>query len=187
MTITYHAGNILRGTTAERTGGTWTNLPDGWIFIESNGLKVYRWNTSTWDLIAGGAVTDFSGTLAIGHGGTGATTATAGFDALSPMTTAGDIIYGGASGTRTRLAIGTANQLLRENSGATAPEYASTLSGLTLTTPTVNTPTIAYTDVGKVNTDSPYSVLTTDDVVRVDATSGAITVTLPTAASVAGK
>ena len=122
MTVTYHGGNILRGTTAERTGGSWTNLPDGWIFIESNGLKVYRWNTSTWDLIAGGAVTDFSGTLAIGHGGTGATTATAGFDALSPMTTAGDIIYGGASGTRTRLAVGTANQVLRTNSGATAPE-----------------------------------------------------------------
>lgn len=43
-------------------------------------------------------------TIAIAHGGTGATTATAGFNALSPMTTAGDLIYGGASGSGTRLA-----------------------------------------------------------------------------------
>lgn len=42
--------------------------------------------------------------LAIARGGTGAATATAAFDALSPMTTLGDTIYGGASGTRTRLA-----------------------------------------------------------------------------------
>ncbi len=104
MTITYHGGNILRGTTAERTGGTWTTLPDGWIFIESNGLKVYRWNTSTWDLLTSTVITDLSGTLALTHGGTGQTTATASFDALSPMTTLGDIIYGGASGTRTALA-----------------------------------------------------------------------------------
>lgn len=47
---------------------------------------------------------DVSGTLPITSGGTGQTTATAAFDALSPMTTLGDIIYGGASGTRTRLA-----------------------------------------------------------------------------------
>jgi hypothetical protein len=45
--------------------------------------------------------------VTVGQGGTGASTAAAGFDALSPMTTAGDIIYGGASGTGTRLAKGT--------------------------------------------------------------------------------
>lgn len=70
--------------------------------------------------------------VTVAKGGTGQATATLGFDALSPMTTAGDIIYGGASGTRTKLGIGTANQLLRTNSGATAPEWASTLTGLTL-------------------------------------------------------
>lgn len=41
---------------------------------------------------------------AINKGGTGQTTAAAAFDALSPMTTLGDMIYGGASGTRTRVA-----------------------------------------------------------------------------------
>jgi len=43
-------------------------------------------------------------TVAIANGGTGATTKAAGFNALSPMTTLGDIIYGGTSGAGTRLA-----------------------------------------------------------------------------------
>lgn len=38
---------------------------------------------------------------------------------------AGDLIYGTGANAGTRLAIGTANQLLRVNSGATAPEWAS--------------------------------------------------------------
>ena len=42
----------------------------------------------------------------------------------NPMTTAGDIVTGGASGTPTRLGIGAALQHLRVNAGATALEYA---------------------------------------------------------------
>lgn len=42
--------------------------------------------------------------IAIAHGGTGQTSATAAFNALSPMTASGDIIYGGTSGAGTRLA-----------------------------------------------------------------------------------
>lgn len=41
--------------------------------------------------------------------------------------------------------------------------------------------------VAKTNSDSPYSIATTDDFVSVDATSGATTVTLPTAASITGR
>jgi len=47
---------------------------------------------------------------------------------INPMTTAGDIIFGGASGTPTRLGIGTAGQLLKVNTGATAPEYGPTVA-----------------------------------------------------------
>ncbi len=47
----------------------------------------------------------------------------------NPMTTAGDIIYGGASGTPTRLAVGTAAQVLTVNAGATAPEWAAAAAG----------------------------------------------------------
>ena len=43
----------------------------------------------------------------------------------NPMTTQGDIIYGGSSGTPTRLSKGTAGQVLTMNSGATAPEWST--------------------------------------------------------------
>jgi hypothetical protein len=48
----------------------------------------------------------------------------------NPMTTAGDIIVGGASGAPGRLAIGTARQIPIVNSGATALEYAASLQSL---------------------------------------------------------
>lgn len=61
--------------------------------------------------------------LGIKRGGTGATTKAAAFDALSPMTTGGDIIYGGASGTGTRLANGSAGNVLQSNGTTTAPSW----------------------------------------------------------------
>jgi hypothetical protein len=59
-------------------------------------------------------------TVAIAYGGTGQTTAAAAFNALQPMTTAGDIIYGGTSGAGTRLAA---------NSSATNKYLQSVSSG----------------------------------------------------------
>lgn len=47
----------------------------------------------------------------------------------NPMTTAGDIIQGGASGAPARLAIGTAGQILKVNAGATALEYGVEAGG----------------------------------------------------------
>jgi hypothetical protein len=41
----------------------------------------------------------------------------------NPMTTTGDMIYSSSGSTPARLGIGTANQQLRVNSGATAPEW----------------------------------------------------------------
>jgi len=71
--------------------------------------------------------------VAVAHGGTGASTAAAGFDALAPMTAAGDIIYGGASGTGTRLAKGTDGQVLVLASGVPAWDDAATgdITGVT--------------------------------------------------------
>lgn len=66
--------------------------------------------------------------VAIADGGTGASTATAAFDALAPTTTQGDLIY--HNGTdNIRLAKGTADQVLTMNSGATAPEWADAAAG----------------------------------------------------------
>jgi hypothetical protein len=50
--------------------------------------------------------------------------------ALNPETTTGDIAYRSATAnTNTRLALGTAGQVLTVNSGATAPEWATAASG----------------------------------------------------------
>lgn len=45
------------------------------------------------------------------------------------ITTAGDILYGTAADTMARLGIGTAGQVLKVNSGATAPEWAAATVG----------------------------------------------------------
>jgi hypothetical protein len=47
----------------------------------------------------------------------------------NPMTTGGDIIYGGASGAATRLAAGTAGQVLQTNGTASAPTWVNPSSG----------------------------------------------------------
>lgn len=52
-----------------------------------------------------------------------ATKATA-FNNISPMTTGGDLIYGGASGAGTRLANGSANQVLTSAGSTSAPSWS---------------------------------------------------------------
>ena len=47
---------------------------------------------------------------------------------LNPMTTAGDLITGGTSGAPARLGMGTANQVLQVNAGATALAWGTTLT-----------------------------------------------------------
>ena len=76
-----------------------------------------------------GAVT-VAGTLAIGSGGTGQTTAGAAFNALSPITTTGDLILGNGTNSATRLAIG-ANGYILTVSGGTATWAAAPASGVT--------------------------------------------------------
>ena len=53
---------------------------------------------------------------------------------LNPETTLGDIAYrSSTANTKTRLALGTANQVLRVNSGATAPEWGTIATNKTYT------------------------------------------------------
>lgn len=66
------------------------------------------------------------GTVPIAAGGTGQTTQTAAFDALAPTTTQGDLSYHNST-DNVRLAKGSAYQILRINSGATAPEWTDNL------------------------------------------------------------
>jgi len=76
-----------------------------------------------------GAVT-VAGTLAIANGGTGQTTAGAAFNALSPITTTGDLILGNGTNSATRLAIGANGYLLTSN-GTTASWQAAPAGGVT--------------------------------------------------------
>jgi hypothetical protein len=72
-----------------------------------------------------GNAAGLSATLGIASGGTGQTSANAAFNALSPMTTGGDTIYGGSGGTATRLANGTSGQVMQSSGGTSAPVWAT--------------------------------------------------------------
>ena len=73
--------------------------------------------TATSSGISGSAIT--TGTVGVSVGGTGQTTAGAAFNALSPITTTGDLIIGNGTNSATRLAIGSNNTVLTSN-GSTA-------------------------------------------------------------------
>lgn len=62
-----------------------------------------------------GTASNVTSTVAIANGGTGATTKATGFNALSPMTTSGDMIYGGAAGSGLRLPIGVVNTFVKSD------------------------------------------------------------------------
>ncbi len=126
------AGGVLPSTA---TGGlivgtgvnTYGNLAigaTGQILEVSGGTATWQPQTSITSL---GTITTgvWNGTtIAIANGGTGQTTQTAAFDALSPLTTTGDTLY--YNGTHNvRLGLGTANQAYFTNSGATAPQWGT--------------------------------------------------------------
>jgi hypothetical protein len=70
--------------------------------------------------------TGVTGILPIANGGTGTgTTANAAFDALSPMTTAGDLIFENATPTAARLGVGATGQILTVVAGLPAWAAAS--------------------------------------------------------------
>jgi hypothetical protein len=96
-----------------------------------------------------------TGTLPIANGGTGQTTATTAFNALSPITTAGDLIIGNGANSAVRLGIGANGYVLTSN-GTTASWVApsttvsSFSAGTTGFTPSSGT-TGAVTLAGTLN------------------------------------
>lgn len=64
--------------------------------------------------------TDISGTAAVAQGGTGQVTAAAAFNALSPITTTGDMIYSPSGATSQRLAVGSSGNVLTVSGGVPA-------------------------------------------------------------------
>jgi hypothetical protein len=127
-----NAGSITSGFTSIDVGaGAITTT--GALSIASMGTNWTNAGRTVADMgsvttidINGGTINGITD-LAVADGGTGASTATAGFDALAPMTAEGDIIYGGTSGTGTRLAKGSNTQVLTLASGV--PSWASPAAG----------------------------------------------------------
>jgi hypothetical protein len=100
----YSAGTglTLTGTTFSLTAPVATTLGGTGLTSFTSGGAVYATSTS--------ALT--TGTLPIASGGTGQTTASAAFNALSPITSTGDLIVGTGTNTAGRLGIGSNGQIL---------------------------------------------------------------------------
>lgn len=124
-----------------------------------NGISLSGTVTSSGSLTLGGTLSNVSltsqvtGTLPIANGGTGQTSASAAFNALSPITTAGDLIVGNGANSATRLAIG-ANTYVLTSNGTTATWAAptgATISNDTSTSTNVY-PTFAAATSGSLST-----------------------------------
>jgi len=130
--------------------------------------------------------TGVTGTLGIANGGTGQTTAGAAFNALSPITTTGDLIIGTGVNTASRLGIGTNGYVLTSN-GTTAT-WAATSSGVTSfsagstgftpSTATSGAVTLAGT-LATTNGGTGLTSFTTNGAVYATGTSTLTTGTLP--------
>ena len=119
-------------------GSTWqkidqTNLVssvNGQTGVVSIGYADLAGSIPTWNQNTTGTAAGLSATLAIGSGGTGQTTAGAAFNALSPITTTGDLIIGNGTNSATRLGIG-ANGYLLSSNGTTASWQPAPAGGVT--------------------------------------------------------
>ena len=102
-----------------------------------------------------GTAANVTGVVAIANGGTGQTTASAAFNALSPITSTGDLILGNGVNSATRLPIG-ANTYVLTSNGTTATWAIPTGSGATITNDTTTAtnvyPTFAAATSGSLST-----------------------------------
>ena len=137
--------SLLRWADLFLAGGAVINVDGDWIATHTAGIltvgtgdvRVTAAGTNTASVVTVGGtqtltnktigVSQLSGQVAIANGGTGQATATAGFDALAPTTTRGDIIFRDAS-TNARLAASTPGYHLQTNGAGTDPTYAGFLS-----------------------------------------------------------
>lgn len=106
------------------------------------------------------AATVGSSVLSIVNGGTGQTTALGAFNALSPLTTAGDILT--HNGTNNiRFPVGTPNQVLTVATGGNALEYKTLTAGTGVTiTPSAGTITIATSSTLDLYRENPSAPTT---------------------------
>jgi hypothetical protein len=137
--------------------------------------------------------TGVTGTLPIANGGTGQTTASTAFNALSPITSVGDLILGTGVNTAGRLAIG-ANSYVLTSDGTTASwaapsggvsTFSAGTTGFTPNTATTGAVTLGGT-LGTSNGGTGLTSFTTNGAVYATSTSALTTGTLPVASGGSG-
>ena len=122
-------------TTAQTAMNAFAGAVTSGSYLRGNGANVVM-NTiqvadvPTLNQNTSGTAAGLSATLAIASGGTGQTTAGAAFNALSPITTTGDLIIGTGVNTASRLGIGSNGYLLTSD-GTTASWAAAPAGGVT--------------------------------------------------------
>lgn len=157
---------LVAGTNVTITG-TWPNQtinssnPGGTVTSVAATVPSFLSVTGSPITSSGTLAITYSGTaLPIANGGTGQTTASAAFNALSPITSTGDLIIGNGTNSATRLAIGANNYVLTSN-GTTATWAAASGSGATISNDT-STATNIYPLLANATSGSVATVYTSN-------------------------
>jgi hypothetical protein len=169
--IAISGSQITSGTVAIVNGGTGANSQQGAInalagattsgsFLRGNGTNVSMSTIQASDVPTlnqntTGNAANVTGTVAIANGGTGQNSKANAFNALSPITSVGDLIIGTGTNTSSRLGIGTTSGYVLTTNGTTASwqapsgggvsSFTTSLSGLTPNSATTGAVTLAGT------------------------------------------
>lgn len=134
---------IGRGVTGSRPAAA----SAGRLYFDTTVSIMYRDNGSSWDAVEG-----------------------AGF--ANPMTTAGDTIYGGASGLPTRLAGGTSTYVLTSNGATSAPSWQAAAGG-------GGSGAVLGATSYDSGSDSVWATRTSATPADIDATNASLAITVP--------
>jgi hypothetical protein len=169
--IAISGSQITSGTVAIVNGGTGANSQQGAMnalagattsgsFLRGNGTNVSMSTIQASDVPTlnqntTGNAANVTGTVAIANGGTGQNSKANAFNALSPITSVGDLIIGTGTNTSSRLGIGTTSGYVLTTNGTTASwqapsgggvsSFTTSLSGLTPSSATTGAITLAGT------------------------------------------
>ena len=144
--IAISGSQITSGTVAIVNGGTGANSQQGAInalagattsgsYLRGNGTNVSMSTIQASDVPTlnqntTGNAANVTGTVAIANGGTGQNNKTNAFNALSPITSVGDLIIGTGTNASSRLGIGTTSGYVLTTNGTTASWQAPSGGGV---------------------------------------------------------